>query len=50
MRMTAFVTIDGEEAFLASNEWSKKVVLPVRNKYKHENLMIDADLVANVVK
>ena len=50
MRMTAFVTIDGEEAFLASNEWSKKVVLPVRNRYKHENLMIDADLVAKVVK
>ena len=50
MRMTAFVTIDGEEAFLASNEWSKKVVLPIRNKYKHENLMIDADLVAKVVK
>ena len=50
MRMTAFVTIEGEEAFLASNEWSKEVVLPVRNKYKHENLVIDADLVAKVVK
>lgn len=50
MRMTAFVTIEGEEAFLASNEWTKDVVLPVRNKYKHENLMIDANLVAKVVK
>ena len=50
MRMTAFVTIDGEEAFLASNEWSKEVVLTVRNKYKHENLIIDADLVAKMVK
>ena len=49
MRMTAFVTIDGEQAFSASNKWRKEVVLPLRNKYKHENLMIDADLVANVV-
>ena len=37
MRMTAFVTIEGEQAYLESNEWSKEVVLPVRNKYKHEN-------------
>ena len=28
MRMYAFVTIDGEEAYLASNEWSKETVLP----------------------
>ena len=49
MRMTALVTIDGEEAFSASNKWRKEVVLPLRNKKKHENLMIDADLVANVV-
>jgi len=32
------------------NEWSKSVVLPIRNKFKHENLMIDADLVAIVEK
>ena len=35
-QMTAFVTINGEDAMLAANEWSKAVVLPARNKYKHE--------------
>lgn len=50
VRMTAFVTIDGEDAMLAANEWSKAVVLPIRNKYKHENIMIDADLVATIIK
>ena len=50
LRMTAFVTIEGEDAMLAVNEWSKSVVLPIRNKFKHENLMIDADLVATVEK
>ena len=50
LRMTAFVTIEGEDAMVAVNEWSKSVVLPIRNKFKHENLMIDADLVATVGK
>ena len=50
MRLPAFVTIDGEEAFLAFNEWSKEVVLPVSNKYKYENFMVHSDLVAVVVK
>ena len=50
LRMTAFVTIQGEDAMVAVNEWSKSVVLPIRNKFKHENLMIDADLVATVEK
>ena len=50
LRMTAFVTIEGEDARLAVNEWSKSIVLPIRNKFKHENLMIDADLVATVEK
>ena len=50
LRMTAFVTIDGEDAMLAVNEWSKAVVLPTRDKYKHENIMIDADLVATIIK
>ena len=50
LRMTAFVTIEGEDAIVAVNEWSKSVVLPIRNKFKHENLMIDADLVATVEK
>ena len=48
--MTAFVTIEGEDAMVAANEWSKSVVLPIRNKFKHENLMIDADLLATVEK
>jgi len=48
--MTAFVTIEGEDAMVAVNEWSKSVVLPIRNKFKHENLMIDADLVATIEK
>lgn len=50
LRMTAFVTIEGEDAMVAVNEWSKSDVLPIRNKFKHENLMIDADLVATVEK
>ena len=50
LRMTAFVTIEGEDAMVAVNEWSKSVVLSIRNKFKHENLMIDADLVATVEK
>ena len=50
LRMTAFVTIEGEDAMLAANEWSKAVVLPARNKYKHENIMIDAALVATIKK
>lgn len=50
LRMTAFVTIDGEDAMLAVNEWSKAVVLPTRDKYQHENIMIDADLVATIIK
>ena len=50
LRMTAFVTIDGEDAMLAVNEWSKAVVLPTRDKYMHENIMIDADLVATIIK
>jgi hypothetical protein len=50
LRMTAFVTIEGEDAMVAVNEWSKSGVLPIRNKFKHENLMIDADLVATVEK
>ena len=50
LRMTAFVTIKSEDAILAINEWSKAVVLPTRDKYKHENIMIDADLVATVIK
>ena len=50
LRMTAFVTIEGEDAMLAANEWSKAVLLPIRNKYEHENLMIDADLVATIIK
>lgn len=50
LRMTAFVTIDGEDALLAVNEWSKSIVLPTRDKYQHENIMIDADLVATIIK
>ena len=48
--MTAFVTIESEDAMLAVNEWSKAVVLPTRDKYMHENIMIDADLVATIIK
>ena len=50
LRMTAFVTIESEDAMLAVNDWSKAVVLPTRDKYKHENIMIDADLIATIIK
>ena len=49
-RMTAFVTVEGDEALVALNKWSLEVVLPIRNKYKHDNLMIDADLIASISK
>ena len=49
-RMTAFVSATGDDAIDAMNEWSKNVVMPVRNKYKHENILIDADLVASIYK
>jgi hypothetical protein len=48
--MTAFVTVEGDEALAAVNRWSLQVVLPILNKYKHDNLMIDADLIASISK
>ena len=49
-RMTAFVSATGDYAIDAMNEWSKNVIMPVRNKYKHENILIDADLVFSISK
>ena len=49
-RMTAFASATGDDAIDAMNEWSENVVMPVRNKYKHENILIDADLVASIYK
>ena len=49
-RMTAFVTASGNDAINAMNEWIKNVVMPVRDKYQHENILIDADLVASISK
>ena len=53
-RMTAFVTVESEDtledALVDMNKWSLKVVLPIRSKYKHDNLMIDADLIASISK
>ena len=53
-RMTAFVTVESEEALedalVDMNKWSLKFVLPIRSKYKHDNLMIDADLIASISK
>ena len=49
-RMTAFVSVSGTDAINAMNEWSKNVVVPIRNQYKHENILIDADLIVSVSK
>ena len=49
-RMTAFVSASGTDAINAMNEWSKNVVVPIRNQYKHENILIDADLIVSVSK
>ena len=49
-RMTAFVTASDDDAIIAMNKWSKNVVIPIRDKYQHENIMIDAELVASVSK
>ena len=48
--MMAFVTASDNDAINAINEWSKNIVVPVKNKYQHENIFIDADLVASVLK
>ena len=48
--MTAFVSASGTDAINAMNEWSKNVVVPIRNKYQHENILIDADLIVSVSK
>ena len=53
-RMTAFVTVESEEALedalVDMNKWSLKFVVPILSKYKHDNLMIDADLIASISK
>lgn len=49
-RMTAFVSASGTDAINAMNEWSKNVVVPIRNQNKHENILIDADLIVSVSK
>ena len=49
-RMTAFVSASGDDAINAMNEWSKNVVVPIRNQYQHENILIDADLIVSVSK
>ena len=49
-RMTAFVSASGADAINAMNEWSKNVVVPIRNKYQHENILIDADMIVSVSK
>jgi hypothetical protein len=49
-RMTAFVSASGTDAINAMNELSKNVVVPIRNQYKHENILIDADLIVSVSK
>jgi hypothetical protein len=48
--MMAFVSASGADAINAMNEWSKNVVVPIRNQYKHENILIDADLIVSVSK
>ena len=49
-RMTAFVTIENEQVANALEYWVKNVVVPARNKYPHENLLIDAELVSTIEK
>jgi hypothetical protein len=48
--MTAFVTIESEQVAKVMEDWVKNIVVPARNKYQHENLMIDAELVATIKK
>ena len=49
-RTTSFVTASDIDAICAMNEWSKNVVSPTRDRYQHEHILIDADLVASVSK
>ena len=49
-RMSAFVSASGADAKNAMNEWSKNVVVPIRNQYQHENILNDADLIVSVSK
>jgi len=47
-QMTAFVTSLDEDAMEAVDEFAKSVVIPMRDKYQHENIKIDADLIETI--
>ena len=48
--MTAFVTSLDEDAMKAVDEFAKSVVIPMRDKYQHENIKIYADLIETIYK
>lgn len=49
-QMTAFVTSLDDEAMKVVNEFAINVVIPMRDKYEHENIKIDADLIVSIKK
>ena len=48
--MTAFVTASNDEAMKAVDEFAVNVVIPMRDKYEHENIKIDAELLVSINK
>jgi hypothetical protein len=48
--MTAFVTASDDEAMKAVDEFAVNAVIPMRDKYEHENIKIDAELLVSINK
>jgi hypothetical protein len=46
--MTAFITASNDEAMVAVDEFAVNAVIPMKNKYEHENIKIDAELLVSI--
>ena len=48
--MTAFVTASNDEEMEAVDEFAVNTVIPMRAKYKHDNIEVDAELLVSIHK
>jgi len=49
-QMTAFVTASNDEEMKAVDEFAVNTVIPMRAKYKHDNIEVDAELLVSIHK
>ena len=49
-QMTAFVTASNDKAMKAVDEFAVNAVIPMRDKYEHENIKVDAELLISINK